>query len=213
MTSRIGILGRGRLGAVLAELCTAAGHDVVAAGSGDPAGADAVAACDVVILAVPLGRLESVAPDPLDGALVVDATNYWWELDGARPDLEDPRTSTSETVQRWLRGARVVKAFGHVSAWELENLGAPAGAPGRRAIAVAGDAAPDVAVVSALVDELGFDPVPLASLADGVMVEPGTEAFGADVTAEELREILARFARSQRGRVVARARRDVSPEA
>lgn len=206
MATRIGILGRGRFGSVLAALGRSAGLTVESAGSGDPDGLARVAAADVVILALPLGRLDTVPPDALAGALVVDATNYWWELDGARPELDDPRTSTSETVQRWLSGSRVVKAFAHASAWELENLGRPAGDPDRRGIAVAGDRVEDVAAVCALVDALGFDPVALDSLAAGVMVEPGTDAFGADATAAELREILARFPRSQRGRVVARAR-------
>ena len=139
MTSRIGILGRGALGSALARSFRAAGYQVVAAGSSVPAESAAASAADVVILAIPRGRLRTVAPGSLAGRLVVDATNYWWERDGLRPDLEDPLTSTSETVQRWLGDARVVKAFGHVSVWELENLGRPLGHPERRAIAVAGD--------------------------------------------------------------------------
>jgi hypothetical protein len=38
------------------------------------------------------------------------------------------------------------------------------------------------------------------------MLEPGAEAFGADVDAAELRAMLDRFPTSQRGIVVARAR-------
>ncbi len=203
----MGILGTGRIGAALARLCRDAGFEVTAASSTD----DPAAACaaDVVLLAIPLGRYRSLPRERLRGRLVVDAMNYWWELDGARPDLDDPTTSTSETVAAFLEGARVVKAFGHASAWELENLGRPAGDPGRRGIAIAGDHAGDRATVAVLVDAIGFDPVDAGPLAAGVAFEPPTEIFGSDATAAELREMLGRFPRSQRGRVVARARGDV----
>ncbi|WP_211370258.1 hypothetical protein [Nonomuraea turkmeniaca] len=82
----------------------------------------------------------------------------------------------------------------------------PAGAPGRRAIAVAGDDPDDVEVVAAIVDALGFDPVIGGPLAEGVHMEPGTEPVGANVEAAELRAMLGRFPESQRGREVLRAR-------
>ncbi|WP_228372876.1 NADPH-dependent F420 reductase [Demequina subtropica] len=200
----VGILGTGRVGTVLARLARDAGLEVHAASSRD----DPAAACaaEVVILAVPLGRYRTLPKDLLRGRLVVDAMNYWWELDGARPDLDDPRTSTSETVAAFLDGARVVKAFNHASVWELENLAHPAGHPDRRGLAIAGDDARDRAVVAALVDAMGFDPVDAGPLSAGVMLEPPTDVFGSDATADELRDMLARFPRSQRGRVVARAR-------
>jgi len=89
-------------------------------------------------------------------------------------------------------------------------------APGGRAIAVAGDDDAAVGLVMELVDDLGFDPVSAGPLAAGIMLEPGAEAFGADVDAGELRAMLARFPTSQRGIVVARARgadRDSAPPA
>ena len=190
----VGILGAGRVGSLLARACAEAGIAVRVAGSGDDP-AEACAA-DVVILAIPLGRYRELPAALLRGRLVIDPMNHWWEIDGARPDLEDPRTSTSETVAAFLEGARVVKAFNHTSAWELENLGRPPGDPERRGIAVAGDAEPDVATVAALVDALGFDPVIAGPLAEGVRFEPGTEVFGADASAAEVRDMLARVVAS-----------------
>lgn len=217
----LGILGAGRLGTVLARLAVAAGYRVRVATSRDPAliarpmaaiGAEAatpasvIAESDAVVLALPLGRLRELPAEDLRGMLVIDAMNYWWGADGIREDLSDPRTSTSEIVQQHLSGSRVVKGLGHMGYEDLEDEARPTGAPGRKAIAIAGDDQRDLRSVAALVDDLGFDPVVAGPLASGIMLEPGAEAFGADVDAVELRAMLDRFPTSQRGIIVARAR-------
>ncbi|KAB1644932.1 NADPH-dependent F420 reductase [Gulosibacter chungangensis] len=218
----IGILGAGRLGPVLAKLGTQAGYEVLIAASGDPKriasgieqfakGAiattvkDATARAEVVILALPLGKYQSLDVDSLAGKLVIDAMNYWWTTDGNRKEFTNPLISSSEIVRDFLPASRVVKAFNHMGYEELEEQALPAGAPDRKAIGVAGDDSADVARVARIVDDFGFDPLIIGDLAEGMKLEPDTEAFGADATVDELRAMVERFPKSQRGRRVARA--------
>lgn len=200
----LAILGAGKLGIVLAQLAVRAGYTVYIAGS---AGAekiqltvqvlapgaiaatadDAIKQSDIVILALPLGKYRTIPKGLLADKLVIDAMNYWWEVDGERDDLASPQSSTSEVVRDYLGNPRLVKAFSHMGYHHLLDEAKPAGSPLRKAIAVAGDSKPDNESVAALVNDLGFDPLLIGPLHAGKQLEPGNEAFGANVDAGTLR--------------------------
>jgi predicted dinucleotide-binding enzyme len=200
----LGILGAGKLGVVLAQLALKAGYTVYIAGSG-PAkkielsvkiitpGAVAVTAdeaikqSDIVILALPLGKYRTIPADALAGKLVIDAMNYWWEVDGTIPTLASA-LSSSEMVQAFLPQSRVIKALSHVGYHHLLDNTRPVGASDRKAVAIAGNNDADLNQVATIVNDLGFDPVVIGSLSAGNLLEPGHPLFGASVSADEIRK-------------------------
>jgi predicted dinucleotide-binding enzyme len=204
----VGIVGAGKVGTVLARLALAAGFRVLISGSGSPdrialivdvlahgaqprTTAEVIAGADVVILALPLGKVRTLPAAALGGKLVIDALNYWEPVDGLLPEFAETTRSTSEHVRDDLPGARLVKAFSHLGYHDLDERGRAAGAPDRVALAVAGDDASAVAEVAQLVDALGFDPVEAGPLAAGIAFQAGTPAFGVPMSAAELRQALA----------------------
>lgn len=206
----IGILGTGKLGVTLAQLALKAGYAVHIAGSGSPqkialsmqvlapgsvatTSDNVVRAADIVILALPLGKYKAIPVQAFHGKLVIDAMNYWWEVDGPREDFMDPNMSSSRAVQQLLSESRVVKGLNHMGYHDLHDEPRVAGADGRKAIAVAGDNADDVTVVSQLIDSLGFDPLPIGNLDSGVVLEPGHPAFGAKLSAQKLQSTIVQL--------------------
>lgn len=204
----VGIVGPGRVGTALARALGRAGTGVQIAGSGSASSislivevvapgaraVDAAAVADgveVVFLAVPLNRIDTVDPTLFDGKILVDVMNYWEPVDGDLPRFARARNGTSSVVADLFPGARVVKAFNHIGYHDIDGDGLPISEDGRRAVGVAGDDNAAVATVMALVDQMGFDAVFVGHLNSGVKLEAGGPVFGVRLQREEFARRLA----------------------
>jgi 8-hydroxy-5-deazaflavin:NADPH oxidoreductase len=199
---RIAVFGAGHVGPVIARMALDAGFDVAIAASGPPENlelitqvvmpgvearwaADAAAAADIVVLAIPLHKFPALDPAMLAGKLVVDAMNYWAPADGVVPMFQDQELSSSEIVQRQLSQSTVVKSLNQIAYQDLENGRRPAGSSDRHAIGVAGDDPDAAKLVAEVIDRIGYDPIVLDSLAAGRILQPGGPVFGAVLTRPE----------------------------
>lgn len=205
----IGIIGAGKVGTAVARLALAAGDEVRIAGSPNAQFLEQIlamtapgarvaslgelaAAAELTVLAVPFGKIETVDLERFNGAVVVDAANYWEPVDGTPAILHGAGAlSTSEVVQRRHPGVRLVKALNHLGYHDMDTDAAPAGSAGRRAVAVAGDDAEANGLVAAFLDRIGFDPVHIGALVDGAILQPGEDVFGRFVQRQELLAIAA----------------------
>jgi 8-hydroxy-5-deazaflavin:NADPH oxidoreductase len=204
---RLGIVGAGKMGTAIARAAVAGGYDVAISGSGAAErieliievlapGAHAVATDDVVrhgdmvVLAVPMHRFRELPRDLFAGMALVDAMNYWQEIDGRDQELETAPTGTSVVVQQHFPSARVVKSLNHLGYFKFDQGRRPRGAPDRLAMAAAGNDPTAVAAVIRLIDRLGFDAVDAGSLSAGVALQPGGPIFGIGLGADKLTELL-----------------------
>jgi 8-hydroxy-5-deazaflavin:NADPH oxidoreductase len=212
---RLGIVGAGKIGTAIARAAVAAGYDVAISGSRGAErielivevlapGARAmttgevVSHADLIVLAIPMHRLRQLPRDLFAGKILVDAMNYWEEIDGADEQFETAGAGTSKLVQEWFSSARVVKGLNHLGYFKFEKSRLPKGRRGRIAMAAAGDDRQALATVLQLIDILGFDPVDGGMLEAGLALQPSGPVFGAAHTAKELSNLLEREAASAR---------------
>ena len=208
----IGIIGSGHVGSNLARAAIAHGYDVLLSNSQGPGSlaglvtelgpkaraatpAQAAAAGDFAIVAIPLTTVDQVPAEPLAGKVVIATINYFPQRFGRIPEIEDGRTTAPGVLQAHLPASRVVRAFSMINAAEMSGDGYPKGDPKRRALALAGDDPDARRLVAGLYDEFGFDAVDLGGLAESWRVDPGQPAFVVRQDAAELRANAARASR------------------
>ncbi|RLP74508.1 NADP oxidoreductase [Mycetocola tolaasinivorans] len=190
----LGIIGSGHIGTAVATLAQRAGVHTVLANSrgpesltekvaelGDRVSAGTVseaAAQDIVVLTIPLFAARDFPADLLAGRVVIDTSNYYPSRDGRIPELDSNDLTVAELLSAHFVGARYVKGFNNIAARHLPQLARPAGAPDRSALILGSDDAEALTRAAALLDTLGWDTVPVDSLAETWRFENDTELYG-----------------------------------
>lgn len=208
-----GIIGAGNIGSAVAEAVVKLGHDVVIANSRGPetladlvaklgpkaraaTAREAAEAAEVAVVTVPLKAIDAIPVEPLAGKIVLDTNNYYWERDGHIPALDAGEATVSGLLQEHLPTSKVVKAFNHIMAADINTTGSPAGTVDRRALATSSDFPEAVAFVTDLYDRIGFDTVDVSPLSESWRVERDRPAYVVRQNRQELEANLAKAPRT-----------------
>ena len=180
---KIGVIGSGNIGGTIGELYAKAGHQVMYSDR-DPAlaqaqskrvpgtragtGEEVIAFADVVLIAVPFGAWPAVAKQygaALKGKIVMDPTNPNAARDGELAKTALTKPSTGEMVAEFLPGVKIIRAYNTSS---YANFAKEANRPApRMGIPVAASDAATLALGVRLVNEAGFDAVPVGGGLNG----------------------------------------------
>lgn len=202
---RIGMIGSGNVGSALGRVWATAGHAVMFSsrdiehdkqlaeevGANARAGTpqEAAAFGDVLVVAVPyraLPELGKTLGSSLRGKVVIDTCNPNVERDG--PIAVQAREKGAGLMSaQLLPGARIVRAFNAVGA---ARMGRAHEMPGRIGMPIASDDTQAIETASALIREIGFEPVVVGGLEKGKFLMPGTP-LGGEHSPEDLRKLAA----------------------
>jgi 8-hydroxy-5-deazaflavin:NADPH oxidoreductase len=198
---KIGIIGSGNIGGTAAELFANAGHEVVISNSRGPQSLaslvnsiestvtartvkDAIQFGEVILLAIPWRKRQELPSSELfDGKIVIDAMNPYSENFEV---LDLGNNTSSEELSKQIRTSSLVKAFNTIYYEHLRTKGRrDASKEDRFAIFIAGDDPEAKAVVSRLIEDIGFAPVDSGSLREGGRKQqPGSPIYNNPMTLE-----------------------------
>jgi predicted dinucleotide-binding enzyme len=210
---KIGIIGAGNIGRILAERLSRHGHDVSIANSRAPEtvdasalntgatavwAADASAGADVVIVSVNFGQIpgmaDLIAKAPAD-AVIIDTSNYFPLRDGVIEAVEAGQVESGWVQEQY--GRPIVKAWNTITTASFRDKATPAGSPARIALPIVADDDAGRAVGMRLVEETGFAAFDAGVIADSWRQQPGSPVYTTDLTAEELPAALDRAQRDR----------------
>jgi predicted dinucleotide-binding enzyme len=203
---KIGIIGAGDIGGTLARHWGAAGHQLLISSRhpeqlqalakeigpnvkvGTPR--EAAAFGEVVLVAVPYESMAQVGHDyaaELKGKVVLDPGNPYPGGDPARM-ARDRQRGTGVASAEYFPGTRLVRVFNAINAGPLRRQAFEK--PERLGIPMASDDPEALKIAGQLVQDAGFDPVPVGNLSRAREFDMGTRVYLAGMTAAELRKAL-----------------------
>ena len=210
---KIGLIGSGGVGEALLRNMREQDHDVRVANSRGPqslaalaaeTGAtavtvmDAVKDVDLIIISIPQGKIPILPKDLLaqvpQNVPVIETGNYYPGRDGRIADIDGGMVE-SAWVSHHL-GRPVIKAFNNIYQVTIREGRKPKGAKDRIALPIAGDDPAAKAVVSQLIDDMGFDPLDAGSIAESWRQQPGSAVYATNLDIHAARAALAKTNRS-----------------
>ena len=203
---KIGTIGSGRVGSAIGKAWVKAGHEVMfssldleadrklaeSLGGGARAGTprEAAAFGTVLLVSVPYKALPGVGRDLADlikGKIIIDTSNPIVARDGDMAVAAREKGAGSASME-FLPGARIVRAFNAIGA---ARMGDASGKSERVGMPIAGDDPEAISVASALIRDVGYEPVLVGTLAAmGKYLIPGAPLAG-ERSPDEIRKVAA----------------------
>lgn len=210
---KIGIMGAGFIGQACAQLFLEAGYEVMLSNSRGKESLysvvsnipdcqignseDAIHFGEMVLIAIPFHNYTSLPANLLANKIVLDATNYYPERDGAFPQLDRYEITTSQLLAQHLSKSYLVKVFNAILAKDIVKDAKPHGGLHRRALPVAGDNIETKKKVFDLLDQSGFDYVDAGTLAESWRFERAKPAYCIPLNAQGMQKALAEAVRDK----------------
>ncbi len=211
---KIGIIGAGNIGSVLAMHFHTLRHTVAIANSRGPETlakvaqktaanpvpmAEVAKAVDLLVITIPMKSVPSLPANLLfdlpSSSPIIDTGNYYPLRDGIIPEIKAGMVESEWTSH--ILGRPVVKAFNNIVADSLLHKGLPKGSRERIALPVSGDDVRAKQFVMALVDDMGFDAIDAGRLCESWRYQPRTPAYCPDPTIQQLPSLLQRADRNK----------------
>lgn len=204
---KIGIIGSGNIGGTLGRHWAKAGHEVMfssrnpkqlqsmAAEAGAKTGTveETAAFADVILLAIPFGKVPEVAKQVgrLEGKILIDATNPYPQRDGdvAQQVIDDESQTATGFVASQFPGTQTVKAFNSIYFKVLAEQAFLEGTD-RIAVQICGDDPQAKQTVKHLIEEIGFAPQDLGNLSSGRLFEPDAPLYNKNLKISEAETLL-----------------------
>jgi predicted dinucleotide-binding enzyme len=206
---KIGIIGAGQIGGTLVRQYAKAGHQVkmtnasgteklrglaLETGASPVQLTDIATDVDVIVISIPMIEVPKLPADLFSKApastTIIDTGNYYPIRDGRIEDIENGMPESvwvSNQIQR-----PVIKAYNNILAGSLVCSGLPKGDPLRLALPIAGDNKRSKDLVSALLNDSGFDSLDSGNLQGSWRQQPGSPAYCTDLNLSQLKKSIAK---------------------